>query len=97
MQNKVNDKNNNFNIFFPLSPVLKGGEKNPENFLFEKTEELLIKLSDNIKNDINYEIIFKDIYETIINSNTEKTKTGKFSKFISDHNEIYHKNFLNKR
>ena len=97
LQNKINDKKNNFNIFFPPIPLLSGEEKNPENFLFEKISGLLTKLSDNLKNDINYEIIFKDIYETIINYNTEKTKKNFFSKFISDYTEIYHKNFLKKK
>ena len=78
MRNKItNDKKNNFDLFFP-NAVVSGGKKNFENFLREKIEELLTKLSDNLKNDINYEIIFKDIYETIINYNTEETKKNFF-------------------
>ena len=66
IQNKNNNnKINNINIFYPDINTKK---INYAKFIIEITEEIINKLSGNIKNDINYEIIFKDIFD-IINTN----------------------------
>ena len=63
--------------------------------MIKKIEEIITKLSDNIKNDINYEIIFKEIYEIIINS--EQDIKNNFEKFITDYENINKKNILKKK
>ena len=92
IQNKNNNnKINNINIFYPDINTKK---INYAKFIIEITEEIINKLSDNIKNDINYEIIFKDIFDII---NTNDIFKNNFSKFISDYNDKSQKNFLQKK
>ena len=85
--NKSEISNNNYLKFFP--------EVNSEKFVIKKIEEIITKLSDNIRNDINYEIIFKEIYEIIINS--EQDIKNNFWKFITDYENINKKNILKKK
>ena len=83
--------NQNYALFFPEINIEK---INLEKFIITKVEEIIIQLSDNLKNDINYEIIFKDIYE-LIKSNTVIEKY--FEKFISEYEAINQKNILKKK
>ena len=83
--------NQNYALFFPEINIEK---INLEKFIITKTEEIIIQLSDNLKNDINYEIIFKDVYE-LIKSNTVIEKY--FEKFISEYEAINQKNILKKK
>ena len=89
IQQKNKNNNNNYTLFFPEINTKK---VNLDEFIKETTEEMIIKLSDNLKNDINYEIIFKDIYQIIVNSDIKNI----FSKFISKYENINQKNKLKK-
>ena len=88
--NSFNKNNNNLIIYYPLVNTKK---INYEKFIFEKIEEMLLKLIENLKNDINNDIIFKDIYEIITNSNIKNN----FDKFISEYDTIKQKNTLKKK
>ena len=94
IQNKNNNNNkiNNINIYYPDAKDKK--KINYNKFITEKIEEIIEKLSINSKNDINYEIIFKEIYE-IINAND--IFKNNFSKFILDYKDKSQKNFLKKK
>ena len=95
IQNKNNNNNNkinNINIYYPDAKDTK--KINYNKFITEKIEEIIEKLSINSKNDINYEIIFKEIYE-IINAND--IFKNNFSKFILDYKDKSQKNFLKKK
>lgn len=92
IQNKNNNKINNINIYYPDAKDTK--KINYNKFITEKIEEIIEKLSINSKNDINYEIIFKEIYE-IINAND--IFKNNFSKFILDYKDKSQKNFLKKK
>ena len=94
IQNKNNNNNkiNNINIYYPDAKDTK--KINFNKFITEKIEEIIEKLSINSKNDINYEIIFKEIYE-IINAND--IFKNNFSKFILDYKDKSQKNFLKKK
>lgn len=88
--NSFNKNNNNLIIYYPSINTIK---INYEKFIFEKIEEILLKLIENLKNDINNDIIFKDIYEIITNSNIKNN----FDKFISEYDTIKQKNTLKKK
>jgi hypothetical protein len=88
--NSFNKNNNNLIIYYPSVNTKK---INYEKFIFEKIEEMLLKLIENLKNDINNDIIFKDIYEIITNSNIKNN----FDKFISEYDTIKQKNTLKKK
>ena len=88
--NSFNKNNNNLIIYYPSVNTIK---INYEKFIFEKIEEMLLKLIENLKNDINNDIIFKDIYEIITNSNIKNN----FDKFISEYDTIKQKNTLKKK
>ncbi len=92
IQNKNN--NNKINNISKFYPDINTKKINIEKFIIEKSEEIINKLSDDTKNDINYEIIFKDIYDIISANDIFKNN---FSKFISDYNDKSHKNFLKKK
>ena len=94
IQNKNNNNNkiNNIKIYYPDAKDTK--KINYNKFITEKIEEIIEKLSINSKNDINYEIIFKEIYE-IINAND--IFKNNFSKFILDYKDKSQKNFLKKK
>jgi hypothetical protein len=94
IQNKNNNNNkiNNINIYYPDAKDTK--KINYNKFITERIEEIIEKLSINSKNDINYEIIFKEIYE-IINAND--IFKNNFSKFILDYKDKSQKNFLKKK
>ena len=94
IQNKNNNNNkiNNINIYYPDAKDTK--KINYNKFITEKIEEIIEKLSINSKNDINYEIIFKEIYE-IINAND--IFKNNFSKFILDYKDKSQKNFSKKK
>ena len=80
----------NYALFYP---ELNNKKINLNEFIIEKTEEMLIKLSNNLKNDINYDIIFKDVYDTISNSDIKNN----FTKFISEYDNISQKNQTKKK
>ena len=80
----------NYVLFYP---ELNNKKINLNEFIIEKTEEMLMKLSDNLKNDINYDIIFKDVYDTISNSDIKNN----FTKFISEYDNISQKNQTKKK
>ena len=80
----------NYALFYP---ELNNKKINLNEFIKEKTEEILIKLSNNLKNDINYDIIFKDVYDTISNSDIKNN----FTKFISEYDNISQKNQTKKK
>ena len=88
--NNFNKNNNNLIIYYPSVNTIK---INYEKFIIEKIEEMLLKLIENLKNDINNDIIFKDIYEIITNSNIKNN----FDKFISEYDTIKQKNTLKKK
>jgi hypothetical protein len=88
--NSFNKNNNNLIIYYPSVNTIK---INYEKFIIEKIEEMLLKLIENLKNDINNDIIFKDIYEIITNSNIKNN----FDKFISEYDTIKQKNTLKKK
>ena len=88
--NSFNKNNNNLIIYYPSVNTKK---INYEKFIIEKIEEMLLKLIENLKNDINNDIIFKDIYEIITNSNIKNN----FDKFISEYDTIKQKNTLKKK
>ena len=88
--NSFNKNNNNLIIYYPS---VKTKKINYEKFIIEKIEEMLLKLIGNLKNDINNDIIFKDIYEIITNSNIKNN----FDKFISEYDTIKQKNTLKKK
>lgn len=88
--NSFNKNNNNLIIYYPSINTIK---INYEKFIIEKIEEMLLKLIENLKNDINNDIIFKDIYEIITNSNIKNN----FDKFISEYDTIKQKNTLKKK
>ena len=88
--NSFNKNNNNLIIYYPSVNTIK---INYEKFIIEKIEEMLLKLIENLKNDINNDIIFKDIYEIIANSNIKNN----FDKFISEYDTIKQKNTLKKK
>ena len=88
LQNNKND-NKNYLLFYP---EINSKKLQIDEFLKEKTKELIMKLSENLKNDINYDIIFKDIYKIITDSNIKDN----YSKFISDYENINKKNQLKK-
>ena len=88
--NSFNKNNNNLIIYYPSVNKIK---INYEKFIIEKIEEMLLKLIENLKNDINNDIIFKDIYEIITNSNIKNN----FDKFISEYDTIKQKNTLKKK
>ena len=92
IQNKNN--NNKINNISKFYPDINTKKINIEKFIIEKSEEIINKLSDDTKNDINYEIIFKDIYDIISANDIFKNN---FSKFISDYNDKSQKNFLKKK
>ena len=94
IQNKNNNNNkiNNINIYYPDAKDTK--TINYNKFITEKIEEIIEKLSINSKNDVNYEIIFKEIYQ-IINAND--IFKNNFSKFILDYKDKSQKNFLKKK
>ena len=73
-------------------PEINSKKLQIDEFLKEKTKELIMKLSENLKNDINYDILFKDIYKIITDSNIKDN----YSKFISDYENINKKNQLKK-
>ena len=77
IQNK-NNNNNKINNISKFYPDINTKKFNIEKFIIEKSEETINKLSDDTKNDINYEIIFK-IYVII---NTNDIFKNNFSKFI---------------
>ena len=91
-----NDKNIKFDksikIFYPIEKL---GKKCNE-FIFEKIENMILKISDNLKNDINYDIIFKEIYDLIKSTNKNKNMNF-FSKFISEYENIISKIKLKKK
>ena len=86
-----NNKNNNKNYLL-FYPEINSKKLQIDEFLKEKTKELIMKLSENLKNDINYDILFKDIYKIITDSNIKDN----YSKFISDYENINKKNQLKK-
>ena len=88
LQNNKND-NKNYLLFYP---EINSKKLQIDEFLKEKTKELIMKLSENLKNDINYDILFKDIYKIITDSNIKDN----YSKFISDYENINKKNQLKK-
>ena len=88
--NSFNKNNNNLIIYYPSVNTIK---INYEKFIIEKIEEMLLKLIGGLKNDINNDIIFKDIYEIITNSNIKNN----FDKFISEYDTIKQKNTLKKK
>ena len=88
--NSFNKNNNNLIIYYPSVNTIK---INYEKFIIEKIEDMLLKLIENLKNDINNDIIFKDIYEIITNSNIKNN----FDKFISEYDTIKQKNTLKKK
>ena len=59
------------------------------DFIFSKISQLLNNLSDDLKNDINYDIIFKDIYFQL-KENYDKNKyiRKNFVNFIEKYNAI---------
>ena len=88
LQNNKND-NKNYLLFYP---EINSKKLQIDEFLKEKTKEMIMKLSENLKNDINYDILFKDIYKIITDSNIKDN----YSKFISDYENINKKNQLKK-
>ena len=87
---KNKNTNKNYALFYP---ELSNKKIKMNEFITEKTEEMLMKLSDDLKNDINYDIIFKDVYDIISNSDIKNN----FTKFISEYNNISQKNQTKKK
>ena len=83
---------NDYKNYLLFYPEINTKKVKLEDFIIEKSAEIIQKLSENLKNDINYDIIFKDIYKTITNSNIQNY----FSKFISDYENINKKIHLKK-
>jgi len=94
VQNENNNNNNKINNLSIFYPDINTKKINYGKIIIEITEEIINKLSDNIKNDINYNIIFKDIFDII---NTNDIFKSNFSKFITDYNDKSQKNFLKKK
>ena len=96
LKNKDNKNQYNKQIsqFYP--------ESNPKSiqlkdFLLEKISQMLSDLSDNLKNDINYDILFKDIY-TNLNDNYACDEVKKyFSNFIEEYNKTIQRVNLKKK
>ena len=96
LKNKDNKNQYNKQIsqFYP--------ESNPKSiqlkdFLLEKISQMLSDLSDNLKNDINYDILFKDIY-TNLNDNYACDEVKKyFSNFIEEYNKTIQRVDLKKK
>ena len=96
LKNKDNKNQYNKQIsqFYP--------ESNPKSiqlkdFLLEKISQMLSDLSDNLKNDINYDILFKDIY-TNLNDNYAYDEVKKnFSNFIEEYNKTIQRVNLKKK
>ena len=75
-----------FNIFYPSI------DYKPNifiDFLFNKISQLLNDLNANLKNNINYDIIFKDIYFQLYqNYNSNKYINRNFANFIEQYNLV---------
>ena len=86
IDNNKNDYKKEFSIFYPdinyKSIIFI-------DFIFNKISQLLNDLNENLKNDINYDIIFKDIYFQLKqNYNKNKFIKKYFTNFLEIYNTI---------
>ena len=68
-----------------------------KDFAFNKISDLLKELNDTLKNDINYDIIFKDIYFNLNKNYNDKDVKKYFSNFIEEYNITIQKVNLKKQ
>ena len=94
-----NEDKNEYKKIFPIFyPEINIKTINFNDFILKKISNLLSKLNDNLKNDINYDIIFKDIYFDLNKSFNDNDNIKKyFSDFIEEYNTIIQKVKLKKQ
>ena len=69
-----------------------------KDFIMNKLSIPLSELSDNLKNDINYDILFKDIYFKLNEAFNDSKEIQKyFSNFIEEYNSIIQKVKIKKK
>jgi hypothetical protein len=79
-------------IFLSLYPDANTKTIKLKDFIMNKLSIPLSELSDNLKNDINYDILFKDIYFKLNEAFNDSNEIQKyFSNFIEEYNNIIQK------
>ena len=80
------------NIFSSLYPEINTKTIKFKDFILNKISNILSELSDNLKNDINYDILFKEIYFKLNEAFNDSKEIQKyFSNFIEEYNNIIQK------